>query len=395
VIEVTDIFEGEQTYYIMELLRGEALSELLEREPIDSLDRVLSIAMQLADALAAVHDEDIVHCDVKPANIFVTGRDGQPEQIKLLDFGIAELPGEQQLPEHRDDSALKGRLSGTPAFMSPEQVEGKPVDQQTDIYSFGVLLYQLITRRLPFVADTLSDMAIKHLSVTPTAPTEIEGLPFEIPPALNDLILHCLEKDPGQRPISMREIDFRINQIRGEMSAAEEAAREQAEQEEQAEPPASPNWLRIAIPAAAVVLLGAAGIWLFGGESSPQEPVPEVAQTPAAAEQVSIAFDSAPKGALIFGEGDAKTPLGVTPTSLSFDKAAKERTFILRMDGYQDATQTVSLQEDGRVVVPLKRVVAKRPPVKPKAPVAPPPPTSSKNKKRARDRNAVKDPFDD
>ena len=219
VVEITDSFdaEGSYNYYIMELLTGRTLGQV-ECDETLPVKRQLYIAVQVADALVAVHAANIVHRDLKPDNIFLTKRAGQTDFVKILDFGIAMVvescEGEPSI------TTSMGTIVSTPEYMSPEQASGGAIDSRSDIYSLGVTLYEMATRRKPLEAESFGEMLIKHLTVTPPKPSKLDDVPEPLPVALEDLILHCLEKEPARRPQTMREVYLRLKALAGNDASA-------------------------------------------------------------------------------------------------------------------------------------------------------------------------------
>ena len=185
--------------YVMELLEGKSLTADLELEQPLALERTYRIARQVADALAAVHDHGIVHRDLKPDNIFLMNRRRQPDFVKVLDFGVAKLLETTEL----DMRTQAGTLLGTPAYISPEQSRGDDVDARADIYSFGVILYQMVTGVRPFKAKSLPELLLKHASETPRAPSTIAP----VPAGLEELILRCMAKSRDDRPRDMHIVE--------------------------------------------------------------------------------------------------------------------------------------------------------------------------------------------
>lgn len=194
---IVEIFEigtlGEQLpYLVMELLQGETLGEYLRRMRRLPVAEVLSIGAQIADALDAAHEVGIVHRDLKPENIFLAEAPGAPT-VKLLDFGLAKLVNQDGAIRH----TKSGVFLGTPQYMSPEQADRpRSVDGRSDIYSLGIILFELATGQVPFRADTVVAVLFMHHDTAPPAPSSlVPGLP----PALEEIILRCLEKAPEQR----------------------------------------------------------------------------------------------------------------------------------------------------------------------------------------------------
>ncbi len=211
IVDIIDFCSnpGGEAYYVMEFLEGMDVEQLLARNAITLL-RGLEVARQAASSLDAVHDAGIVHRDLKAGNIFVTTDADGNDWVKLLDFGIAKLNHGQG---KAIGDSLAGVAAGTPEYMSPEQVMGQDVDHRSDIYSFGVVLYQIVTGQVPFRADTPEETARKHLSASARRPRRLKNVQHRIPPALEALIMHCLEKKPEDRPQSMKEIQPELAMI--------------------------------------------------------------------------------------------------------------------------------------------------------------------------------------
>jgi serine/threonine protein kinase len=196
---------GGRCFLVMELLTGQPLVKIIERVPRPPVEWSLSIVTQVLAGLGAAHDRGVIHRDVKPENIVIQtmiGDDGSPVDVaKLCDFGIASVPCSDILGEDGRPLTFEGRMCGTPNYMSPEQAQGLSLDVQTDIYSCGVLLYELVTGRLPFYDTTLMGLAEKHVSEQPPRPREICP---DVDPVLEQIILRALEKRPEKRYPSAR-----------------------------------------------------------------------------------------------------------------------------------------------------------------------------------------------
>ncbi len=182
-------------YIVMPLLKGMTLHAALKANPRPPISEVIRIAREMAEGLAAAHEMGLVHRDIKPANIWLEGR---KLRVRILDFGLARIAIDDDATE-RDDGPVtrEGALIGTPAYMSPEQARGKPVDGRTDLWSLGVILYQMTAGELPFNGQTTITVLTSLSLDTPHAP--IERNP-SIPPALSALIMRLLSKDPAYRP---------------------------------------------------------------------------------------------------------------------------------------------------------------------------------------------------
>jgi serine/threonine-protein kinase len=203
-VTVTDFGQTQDgyVYIVMELLEGRTLREILAKEaPLDAA-RSVSIMLQVAAAVAAAHEAGIIHRDLKPANIFIVQRAEVPAIVKVLDFGIAKLAAESLEEDDIKSLTQVGAMIGTPRYMSPEQCDGAELTPAADVYSLGVILYEMLTGAVPFSGSTPLAIAMKHTSELPRSPREFVA---SIPPALEKVVLHALEKRPPDRPANAAE----------------------------------------------------------------------------------------------------------------------------------------------------------------------------------------------
>jgi serine/threonine-protein kinase len=191
-----------QLYIAMEYVQGHSLSAVLAHGPLPP-ERVLKILAQACGSLEEAHGRGVVHRDLKPDNIILTTRAGQPDFVKVLDFGIAKR-SEAKDQAQEQKLTQQGMVLGTPPYMSPEQFTGKELDLRSDIYSLGVMAYEMLTGRLPFDAETPWQWATQHMTAQPLA---FEATPASagIPQAMKQAILRALSKDRSQRQASMRQ----------------------------------------------------------------------------------------------------------------------------------------------------------------------------------------------
>jgi serine/threonine protein kinase len=196
VLDLAALPDG-RPYIVMELLSGEPLSAMLQR--IGQLEpaHAVAIVCPLLDALAAAHDQGVVHRDLKPDNVFIT-RHGR---VVVLDFGIAKLLPERRLPDQVSPATRTGALLGTPGYMAPEQIHGRPATAATDLYAVGIILYQALTGRLPFESDSLFELMQMHVSAEPAPIAEVRP---DVPPALIAAVSRAMAKDPAWRFPSAR-----------------------------------------------------------------------------------------------------------------------------------------------------------------------------------------------
>jgi serine/threonine protein kinase len=199
-------------YLALEFVEGHSLSKLVDTEGALPPERALRIARQIAEALQAAHGVGIVHRDLKPDNVMLIVKDGDPDYVKVLDFGIAKI----KVEDAGDQPALTqiGTVFGTPEYMSPEQARGEAVDARADVYTVGVILYEMLSGVSPFKDEDLVVVLTRHLTADPPP------LPAELDPLINDLVLLLLQKSPAARVQTAQELIERIDVILGAPSSS-------------------------------------------------------------------------------------------------------------------------------------------------------------------------------
>jgi WD40 repeat protein len=265
ILSIFDIGEEQGAPYVVsELLEGETLRERLRNGPLP-IRRVVDYSLQVARGLAAAHEKGIVHRDLKPENLFLTS----DNRVKILDFGLAKLTGPETNDGSGDAPTMQvatdaGVVMGTAGYMSPEQVRGKSADHRSDLFSFGAILYEMISGKRAFHGETSADtMSAILKEETP----ELSETARNVPPGLERIVRHCLEKHPAQRFQSAGDLAFDLEALT-DVSATTKSGAQAAVQ--QANPGSSRRQLAAA---AGLIVLAAAmlglGWWLGRGKGAP------------------------------------------------------------------------------------------------------------------------------
>jgi serine/threonine-protein kinase len=402
IIEILDsgtIADG-TPFLVMELLEGESLGSRIRRVGALPLKTAVDFCYQTASALGAAHKKGIVHRDLKPDNLYVVcdPHDAEREWIKVLDFGIAKL----QMSANDSVKTRTGTLMGTPIYMSPEQCRGtKTVDHRSDIYSLGIIFFEMMCGQPPFVSEGFGELVNMHLNVAPPAPSSQNP---NVSPTLDAIVLKMLSKNPDDRFADMSELQTALKGsggsmfvVRGTAPASQDAIKSQpsiptpsvatsnsklrdttfstgvGERVDSADglQAGRGKGKAVAVFLAAAALAGA-GVFIFrDGEkagvqheqaAAPAAPAPKVAPPPpvappapvkpAAPKTVTVHVESDPAGANVVDEASGGK-LGVTPLVLTRPQggALKLR---LEKDGYMPNAHALSLDDDETIELTLE-----------------------------------------
>jgi serine/threonine-protein kinase len=417
IIEILDsgMRQDGVPYLVMELLEGESLGQRLRASGRLPIMTAIEFTLQTASALGAAHKKGIVHRDLKPDNLFivVSGGDesaritpsGPTERMKVLDFGIAKL----QMPQPGDSVKTRtGTLMGTPIYMSPEQCRGtKTVDHRSDVYSLGVIFYEMLVGQPPFVSDGFGELVNMHINVPPQSPRSQRA---EISEQLDGIVLKMLAKNPEDRYADMASFTAALKLAQGSavsltgtssdlMNAPTAAAAAARVEPGRAAKPQVTTFRegmgeivdetkqggarkrgKLVVAGVAVAVLGAGVLFLTSGSKDqshaaappPKPPVAAPAPKPALAPaakppvappaktKVTVRLASDPQGAKVL-DATGGLVLGTTPLSLTRPKGASMKVR-LEKDGYISATREVPLDEDQS----LEFALAHKPSPKPK-----------------------------
>ncbi len=410
-------------YFIMEFLQGDALADRLKRAAPLGAAQALTIAAQVADALGASHQHGIIHRDLKPENIFLINRSHTTDFVKVLDFGLAKLTQGEEKVTHKTRT---GSVMGTPYYMSPEQCEGKAdIDHRADIYSLGVILFEMLTAKVPFGGEGYGEIIVKHITAPVPSPRAINPL---LPPSVEAIILRALAKPREQRFQTMEELaqalldperysalapqyastqpipptptlgdspgatpDGRADSVvsgrvvfgqgpsvanvgarSASMPSTFRHAKGELIDDDELYRPAKP---RRTGTIAAVLAIAAAGAGLaaYFLVHEPPEPLapaaviepPPTAPADPTPKKVRLAFKSEPAGVAVLRK-DSNEKLGVTPFDVELPAGETAIEFLFTKEAFRDKVESFVPDESGQLVVSLVPV----PPVE-KPPVAP------------------------
>ncbi len=415
VVEITDFGStpNGSVFFVMEYLNGEDLSDTIKTNGPLPWARVKPIMLQIVEALKSAHEAGIIHRDMKPENCFRIKRGSNDDFIKVLDFGIAKVTSDEGEGKGKNLTRT-GMIFGTPEYMSPEQAKGEKVDHRVDVYALGIILYELLTGKVPFTADTFMGILTKHMFEPPAAPSTVAPH-ANIPEDVEAIILKALQKDREYRFQDMADMGAAIEKV-GTGSAAvsviEEVValpaggqtsfknRPAADRFVDDEPPKSKAGIVVGLGIAAAVLLGGIGYAAVsmdddggegiadsgnnvvladsgkgsGGSDGNDKPGESAGETPesgdsAAAAEPTAGADTPPVVAATTVSITVSTPdvdgtvydnrddsvLGKTNEPISMPLSSDSFDVYVRAEGYEDFLTDIVPDKDKKVEVSLTR----------------------------------------
>jgi tRNA A-37 threonylcarbamoyl transferase component Bud32 len=370
IIDISDFGQlpDGSTYFVMEYLTGQALTAAIGSGQSMPLPRIVKVARQLGEALAAAHAAGIVHRDLKPDNIFLIERGSEKDFVKILDFGIAKVSSSE------GKLTRAGAVFGTPHYMSPEQAAGMAVDARGDIYSLGVILFELAAGKTPFDADNFMGVLTQHMYKAPPLLKDLAPNPAEISEGLEAIVAKCLAKRPELRYQSMAELVADLDRLGAGAVPGAAFDAKRAELVSPAQyygegmddaPPAKGRALIAGVLISLIALAAGGAIYTFAAKKTkapppvateapvskpPATPLPPETRPGPVVRQILIATE--PVAQIFRGSED----LGMSPVSVDVTAGQMVELFI-RAEGFKDARVILDDTSETRQSIRLEKVV--------------------------------------
>ncbi len=365
IVDITDfVVQENAAYYLMEYLDGETLADLLRREGPLAPPRAVHIVAQVCGALQAAHDAGFVHLDIKPSNIFLVDQQGDPDTVKILDFGTAQLT--QTLPRAAESNLRRSAVFslGTPVYMSPEQASGEEVDSRSDIYSLGAVIFEILTGQPPFSAQSAPEYIYKHMTVPAPRISQIKGLPHKIPRHCARAVMACLQKDPQDRPASMSDLSHML--LRGATATHGRAGSGPMVAERVS---SGGRWILLGGVVAALVAAMAGSLLLFGQDQAGKERLSPAGIVVAAGlgdmalenqaarpTHVVLLLKTTPALARIDLLEPERRPLGMTPLVIKPKRTSQAWKVVITAEGHKPRTLTLVPDRDRTIDIALEKL---------------------------------------
>ena len=388
-------------YVVMEMIDGGDLYHAIRRGRFD-WPRAKHVARQIAVGLGAAHEQGVVHRDLKPENILLTTQNGQPDFVKIVDFGIAKIAGTEKITQ-------AGRVMGTPEYMAPEQCAGHAVDHRADVYALGVLIFEMVSGRLPFRDKDIMSLLRKQMR---DRPPDVSSMApdADLPARLDWLVHRCLAKDKSERFQTMKAVVDALDDLENDealLEAAEPGAHAPLQTPRRVDaPPPRRALYALAGLFAALAMVGGVGFGLWMLKAPEPEEVaaldPELAAPPPAPEPERetetetesepepetetgtvgveapriLTLESDPPGARVYREGAL---IGETPLRILHPSEGERVPLVLRADGYRDLDAVLAAQTGDTLRVALEPAPRVQRADRPE-PETPPSPPATKNR---------------
>jgi serine/threonine-protein kinase len=383
IVDITDfgVLPAGNAYFVMEFLDGPTLGKLVHELKHIPPARAIAICIQVSRGLAAAHAKSIIHRDLKPENIFALEKDGTPDFVKIVDFGIAK-----DVKAGKRLTAI-GMVLGTPEYMSPEQATGQETDHRVDQYALGCILYEMLTGDVPFKGENAPKTLTKHVFDAVVPPTKLRP-DLEIPLVVEEIVMRMLQKKPSDRYSDMRTLIVAFEAVLAKIAAGDAPGRKtaidgvpRATSRPTVRPSSAtsttggidevprnktPVYVAIGVSVAALAVIAGVAVTRMKGKPPEQAPTAAVvpsgeARPPAAAGEtaaparsaandVQLQISTVPPGAEVYLGAES---LGVSPVDVKRTRAPEPQPLVIRHPGFKDDRRSIALDHDQTLEIVL------------------------------------------